>query len=295
MSCHSFVSTLEQGAQFCQAPSKFVNQPSTPPMKHSFTIPLWQRKILLVLGVVTLSSCSMPPGQAWRMIQRDGLLNYWGYSAGSPALYGSRASGQMSSTRQSLAYRPPYSRYGESWQSYRSTPSISRSYSSNRYTAPSAPRLSYSAPSTPSPRYSEPKPSSSKPKVAASSSRPKPRNDAAPAPKVSSKPAPSKPSPSVAEQKKPSSPSGKPSELPFGSVVPGRPNMVNSPYAGKSQLVDVAGMSAGQTVKCPYSGKLFKVPPTQQAANKVQSKLEAPNENSPPKSDSSEAKGDKKP
>jgi hypothetical protein len=60
--------------------------------------------------------------------------------------------------------------------------------------------------------------------------------------------------------------------------------MVNSPYANKSQLVDVAGMSPGQTVKCPYSGKLFRVPPTQQAANKVESKLEAPAEKSPPKS-----------
>ena len=264
-------------------------------MKHSFSISLWQQKILLLLGVVALSSCAMPPGQAWRMIQRDGLLNYWGYSASSPPLYGSRSSNHTSLTRQSLAYRPPTSRYGESWHSNRSTASSSRSYSGNRYTAPSTPQLSYSAPSTPSPRYSAPKPSSSKPKVAANNSRSTPRNDGPPASNASNQPAPSKPTPSVAEQKKPSSPSSKPSELPFGSVVPGRPNMVNSPYAGKSQLVDVAGMAAGQTVKCPYSGKLFKVPPTQQATNKVQSKLEAPNENSAPKSDSPKAEGDKKP
>ena len=56
----------------------------------------------------------------------------------------------------------------------------------------------------------------------------------------------------------------------------GRVNMVNSPYAGKTQLVDVSGMSAGQTVKCPYTGKLFKVPAAQQAQNKVESKTEAP-------------------
>ncbi|MBK8090989.1 MAG: hypothetical protein IPK32_03040 [Verrucomicrobiaceae bacterium] len=69
-------------------------------------------------------------------------------------------------------------------------------------------------------------------------------------------------------------------DLPYGSPVAGRPNMVNSPYAQKSQLVDVAGMSAGQTVKCPYSGKLFKVPASQQssatATNRVAPKTEAP-------------------
>lgn len=37
---------------------------------------------------------------------------------------------------------------------------------------------------------------------------------------------------------------------------------------------DVSGMSAGQTVKCPCTDKLFKVPPTQQAANSVEARLE---------------------
>jgi hypothetical protein len=62
--------------------------------------------------------------------------------------------------------------------------------------------------------------------------------------------------------------------------------MVNSPYAGNSQLVDVAGMAPGQTVKCPYSGKLFRVPPTQQASSsKSESKLDSPKLSSPePKS-----------
>ena len=70
-------------------------------------------------------------------------------------------------------------------------------------------------------------------------------------------------------------------------------NMVNSPFAGKTQLVDVSGMSAGQTVKCPYTGKLFKVPPTQQATNQVaprlESKIEAPKLSEEPKD------GEKKP
>ncbi|MCB1279835.1 hypothetical protein [Prosthecobacter sp.] len=71
--------------------------------------------------------------------------------------------------------------------------------------------------------------------------------------------------------------------LPYGTPVPGRMNMVNSPYAGKTQLVDVSGMSAGQTVKCPYTGKLFKVPPTQQASNKTEQRQESKPEAPEPK------------
>jgi hypothetical protein len=53
-------------------------------------------------------------------------------------------------------------------------------------------------------------------------------------------------------------------------------------------------MSTGQTVKCPYTGKLFKVPPQQQAAAsktepRHESKVEEPNLSAEPKS------GDKKP
>ncbi|MDI1311422.1 hypothetical protein [Prosthecobacter sp.] len=69
--------------------------------------------------------------------------------------------------------------------------------------------------------------------------------------------------------------------------------MVNSPFAGKTQLVDVSGMSAGQTVKCPYSGKLFKVPPTQQAANRTESRLESKVE--APKTSDEPPADDKKP
>jgi hypothetical protein len=50
-------------------------------------------------------------------------------------------------------------------------------------------------------------------------------------------------------------------DIPFGTPIAGRPGFVNSPYAAKYQLVDVTGLPAGMEVKCPYTGKLFRVPP----------------------------------
>lgn len=57
-------------------------------------------------------------------------------------------------------------------------------------------------------------------------------------------------------------------EVPYGDPISGRPGFVNSPYAAKHQLVDVTGLPAGMEVKCPYSGKLFRVPPQDMAAGK---------------------------
>jgi uncharacterized Zn-finger protein len=86
--------------------------------------------------------------------------------------------------------------------------------------------------------------------------------------------APSKPAPSPVPQKKPE-PKPTPevakkevapaAKLPFGTPIPGRPGFVNSPYAERHQLVDVAGLAVGTEVKCPYTGKPFRVPPQAQA------------------------------
>lgn len=82
----------------------------------------------------------------------------------------------------------------------------------------------------------------------------KPRTDVAamtrptPEPKLET-PAPIKPAATPA------------SNIPYGTAIAGRPGFVNSPYAAKHQLVDVTGLPAGMEVKCPYTGKLFRVPP----------------------------------
>jgi uncharacterized Zn-finger protein len=121
-----------------------------------------------------------------------------------------------------------------------------------------------------------PKPIPSSPKVAAA---PKPEAKAAPTPAPVTKPQPvetpkvaattpppSKPAPApVKTQPAPPPVAATPAKLPFGSPITGRPGFVNSPYAEKHQLVDVTGLSVGTEVKCPYTGKLFRVPPQQQA------------------------------
>ncbi|WP_050030086.1 hypothetical protein [Verrucomicrobium sp. BvORR034] len=57
-------------------------------------------------------------------------------------------------------------------------------------------------------------------------------------------------------------------EIPYGSPIQGRPGYVNSPYAAAHQLVDVTGLPVGMEVKCPYTGKLFRVPPQDMASSK---------------------------
>ncbi len=70
--------------------------------------------------------------------------------------------------------------------------------------------------------------------------------------------------PSYQEPLPPLAPVAKPAtldrDLPYGIAVSGRPGFVYSPFADRSHLVDVTGLSAGMEVKCPYTGKIFRVP-----------------------------------
>lgn len=56
------------------------------------------------------------------------------------------------------------------------------------------------------------------------------------------------------------------STAPFGSWVEGRPGHVYSPFAARHQLVDVAGLPLGSEVHCPFSGRIFRVPASADAA-----------------------------
>jgi uncharacterized Zn-finger protein len=159
---------------------------------------------------------------------------------------------------------------------------------------PAAPAVTKTEPK-PTPAAPQPAPALVKTQPApAPAPAPTPKVAAAPAPKVEPKPAPkvepkaapkatAKPQPvetpkvtSTAPAPAPSKPQTTPPpapkpapaaapKLPFGTAINGRPGFVNSPYAEKHQLVDVTGLSVGTEVKCPYTGKLFRVPPQQQA------------------------------
>lgn len=128
-------------------------------------------------------------------------------------------------------------------------------------TTPSAPQPQ-AQPTLPKPQPEQPKPQApvtpppTVPTKVAANTAPAPTPP--PAPQVKPTPAPTAPAPSTPP------PAPKPAvanELPFGSPIPGRPGFVNSPYAAKHQLVDVTGLPTGMEVKCPYTGKLFRVPP----------------------------------
>jgi hypothetical protein len=231
------------------------------------------RTFTLLTAALLLVQCSMPPQESWRYIQTNGLFSY---------LHASPPFRLNSAPSQRYAAGRPYRRsYG--------TPSYLYSGLANRTPSGYAPNSYFSSSSgTGSSRY-VPRSRSSKS-----------LGDRTPDVKIPVE-EPSHSTPHVANTSPPpvsSAPSSSgstatPDSLPYGAPVPGRMNMVNSPYAGKTQLVDVSGMSAGQTVKCPYTGKLFKVPPTQQAANHVEPRLESKAE--APKPSEEPKDGDKKP
>lgn len=49
-------------------------------------------------------------------------------------------------------------------------------------------------------------------------------------------------------------------EIPYGTPVPGKKGFVYSPYDKSAGFVDVRDIGPGTKVRCPYTGKIFKVP-----------------------------------
>ncbi len=219
----------------------------------------------ILTPVVLLVQCAMPPSEAWHSIQTNGLIPYLSSARPSPPF---RTSGLYS---QRFAAYTQHPRYGTTSattpNNYFST--LSTGLGSSKY----VPRKRPSRPSLV--RSLDVKIPVEEP-------------DHTAAPRIANNPPPVSSAPKTTDSTPPTAES-----LPYGAPVPGRMNMVNSPFAGKTQLVDVSGMSAGQTVKCPYTGKLFKVPPTQQAANNVEARLESKPE--APKASEEPKAEDKKP
>lgn len=281
---------------------------------------------------VCLSSCTLPPEQAWRKIREDGLIAYWSYEAGSQhsdrAVSGEGSSRASSGTPAPVALPSPViaqsptkpapvtndatrpeitgSAKPLTAQSIPSLPGFVRS----PYTNP--PRLvdvkgaipgstmvcpytqrSFIIPSdyvnAPGPMVAETNTKPSKPKdkpaLASENTRRSTVAEVPQPPKVNKSEKPVEPAPKKVEPEKPvASVSAPPpsvptiapppvtpkpvQDIPYGTAIGGRPGFVNSPFAAKHQLVDVTGLPTGMEVKCPYTGKLFRVPPQDVAATK---------------------------
>lgn len=48
--------------------------------------------------------------------------------------------------------------------------------------------------------------------------------------------------------------------LPYGEPVAGKPDVVTSPHTEDEGRIDVRGLDKGTAVRCPYTGKYFRVP-----------------------------------
>lgn len=236
-----------------------------------------------------LASCAMPPRQAWQEIQNRGLLSYYARGGAAPLGSATHSTPKLAATNPAALTpttssnvvvgperpnTPPPSMLNAAQMPVAQVVADLPGYVRTPFTNP--PRLvdvrgmsagskvvcpytqrPFLVPGGVSTRSSSTASVPSKPKKEVTPERPRTTEDT-----PNSSVAANNVTPKTSPTPPPSSEVETPAvELPYGNAIAGRPGFVNSPYAAKHQLVDVTGLPVGMEVKCPYTGKLFRVPP----------------------------------
>lgn len=253
---------------------------------------LFARLLLAIIATGLVSSCSLPSEAAWRVVKTDGLIPLIAMELGARpyppelAAYNKRpvSNAYMGSVYDRPAPAPApvlvarRDEYLPKSLPTRPDAVVGTAATGDREQVtqrPPRPNLITKGRSDSKPEVvaTEPKPEHTPPVIATAQTPSEPAPGTAPEPKAESKPLPAKelatapvPAKTLNPASQPPAPVRAEDSLPYGVAIPGRPGLVNSPYAAKNQFVDVAGLKPGQEVKCPYSGKLFRVPVGAQAS-----------------------------